>query len=507
MKRSFTILLFLILCMGFRAFPQDYSPYFNLDQYKRYTDYLINSGKLKMTHPLNQPFVANELSDSLPDLTSHYDKHWLGLLNKDLGKFSTVADSLNRYGKLIAGVEAGFRGNFEQDEWKDEFFGSAFASYGYRNFGLYYRFEADEAFKTDTFYFGSSGKLDNPIYYRTAEAYFKWDIKNVSLFIGRSGLNCGIMNEPSLIVSDNPLSYDRAGLVFSNRVLRFTTFISRLDDIYGYDVRDSISTYSWNKRYLAMHRFEISITPKIEFAFTETMLFGGEDQNILFQYINPVNIFYMSKQGERKGYEEGDANAFASFELYYKPIKKVTLYGQFMIDDMDFTKELRETYPDRIGISSKIIYSDPFPGLQLYLSYNRISNWTYNSFYTWGNYTFYGKSLGYPKNGAENVSLGLDCFRFAPVMASFLFKWEREREQDLQAPFIAEKTEFPIRISQQSVSTGINISYFPITYVTASLDLQYIQYSNYGHVDGIDKGFFNIMFRLKATGIFTLLDR
>jgi hypothetical protein len=499
--------LFFLFCLCNVAFAQEYSPYFTLDQYKKYTDYLISSGKLKITHPLDQPFVANELSDSLSEAATGFDRHWLGLLNKDLGKYATSGDSMNQYGKLIAGADAGYRGNYEQEKWSDEFYGSPFASFGYRNFGLFYRFEADQAFKSDSAYFGSTGKLENPIYYRTAEAYLKWDIKNVSLFIGRSPINCGIMNEPSLILSDNPLSYDRIGLIFTNRALKFTTFLSRLDDIYGFDIRDSIPVYAWNKRYLAMHRFEISVTRKIEFAFTETMLFGGEDQNVLFQYINPANIFYISKLGERKGYEEGDANAFASFEVYYKPIKKLTLFGQFLIDDMDFTKELREQFPDRIGFSGKMVISDLWPGSQVFLTYNRISNWTYNSFYTFGNYIYYGKGLGYPKNGDENLTLGMDVFRFAPVMSSLQVKWEREREQDLQGPYIAEKTEFPIGIAQQSMGVDLNITYFPITYMTASLDLQYIQYANFEHVEGNDKGFFNIMFKLKATGILTLLNK
>jgi len=418
-----------------------------------------------------------------------------------------MEDTLNRNGKLIAGVDGGIRANYNEDTFDKELYGSIFTGYAYKNFGLYYRFETDQAFQNDTIYFGSTGKLQNPIYYRTSEAYLKWDIMNVSLFVGRSGINCGIMNEPSLILSDNPLSYDRGGMIFTNRVLRFTTFISRLDDMFGYDIRDSIPNYSWNKRYFSVHRFEISVTPKIEFAFTETMLYGGEDQNILFQYINPVNFFYLSKLGERKGYEEDYANALASFELYYKPVKKITFYGQFLIDDMDFTQELREQYPDRLGFTGKLVLSDLWPGSQIFMTYNRISNWTYNSFYTLGNYTFYGQSLGYPKHGDENIILGFDYFSLYPFIVSIHGKWERERNQDLQSPFIAEKTEFPIGTPQQCISGDLKITFFPKTFLTAGLDLQYIKYSNFENNEGGQKKFFNLKFNIKATGILELLNR
>lgn len=507
MKKSLLILLLFLFGMSFRASTQDFSPYFLPDQHSKYLEYLVNSGKMNVDHVLSQPYTADELLDGLPDLPEAYQQHWLKLLGKDLEKFSSPSDTTNKYGKLIASVDGGIRLSQENDDFNKRLFGSAFVSYGYRNFGIFHRFEADESYKYDTLYFGTSGKNQNPVFTRASDSYLKWNAKNLSFFIGRLNRNFGMINEPGLLISDNPFSYDHAGLEFSNGIFKFTTFFTRLEDIYGYDIRDSIQNIAWNKRYLSMHRFEFSILKNLEFAFSETILYGGENQDIQFQYVNPANIYFFSKMSDRKGYEEQDANALMSFEAYYKPVKKLTLFAQFLIDDIDFKKELRDINPDRLGISSKIIWSDPFPGSQVYITYNRINNWTYNSFYTWGNYTFYGKSLGYPKHGAENVSLGMDCFRFSPVMASLQFKWERERSQDLQSPFIAEKTEFPIGIAQQSVSADINITYFPKTYLTASLDMQYIQYSNFGHVDGIEKGFFNIMFKLKATGILRLLDR
>ena len=79
------------------------------------------------------------------------------------------------------------------------------------------------------------------------------------------------------------------------------------NDIYGFDVRDTVPVYSWNNRYLSMHRFEIAILKNIEFAFTESVLFGGENEGIQFQYINPVAIFFFSKMSDSGGNENQNA--------------------------------------------------------------------------------------------------------------------------------------------------------------------------------------------------------
>jgi hypothetical protein len=257
---------------------------------------------------------------------------------------------------------------------------------------------------------------------------------------------------------------------------------------------------------MSVHRLEFSFSQKLKFAISESVIFGGKYQSLLFQYLNPVNIFYISKLSDRKGYEEGDANVLMSLEFLYKPVKRITIFTQFLLDDMDFTKKLRKQFPDRTGFSSKLVYSDPFPGSQIYLIYNRISNWTYNSFYNWGNYTFYGKSLGYPKNGVENLTVGLDVFRFSPFIIRLWAKKEREREQDLKSPFIAEKTSFPIGIPQKSSSVQAEAIWFPKSWINASISTEYIHYKNFQYVSGKNSSYLNFYVTARFTGLFKLMD-
>ncbi len=500
------IIIIPLFCFGtILSFGQGFSPYYTNTTYQKYLLYLQNSNKLVLNHPLSQPFTANELYDSLPKSVQNSDR-WLTLLKKDIKQY-VVTDSkdTNYKGELKLGAEAGNTNNYVSKVNTNDFWGKGIACYAYKNIGFYNSVIASEAYKRDTVYFGSIGKLENQNYARLDESYLKWDSKNYTLFAGRISRNFGILGENSLILSPASFSFDQFSFTFKNRFLKYTAIFSRLNDIYGYDIRDSIPVNVWNKRYYSAHRFEISITKKIEIAFTDVMLFGGKDAAPQFQYLSPVSILFLSKMTDRKGYEEGDANALMCFDFYYKPTKNFTFFSQFLIDDVDFTQSLRAVYPDRLGFSAKVIYTDLFPASQIYISYNRISNWTYNSFYTWGNYTNYGKSLGYPQNGTENLNLGMDVFKCYPFVLGFETTFEHHRLQDMNAPFVAVKTDFPIGIPEQSLSLRLNMGFTPNQFFSINLTTEFIGYNNYTNVKSLKQSFLNIYLDLKIHGVFSVL--
>jgi hypothetical protein len=497
------------------SFGQGFSPYYTSTTYQKYLNYLLYSGKIKVNHPLSQPYSVAELSDSLQNVgglsltpsPSTLRLHgWYSFFKKDLNNRQVTPEKKNmEKGNLIIGLEPGNRNSYHEKNNTNDFFGSGFASYSFRNFGLYSNVSIDQSYKRDTLYFGTTGKLENKVLSRSDEAYLKWENNNYSLFAGRINRNFGLAGEPSLILSSESYSFDHLAFTFKNKLLKYTYQFGRLNDIYGFDIRDSIANYKWNKRFLSIHRFEVSLSEKLEFGFTDVILFGGKDASPQFQYLNPVNSLFMSKMNDRKGYEETNANALMCFDLFYKPSDNLSLFGQLLIDDMDFTKSLRAIYPDRIGLSAKAIYTDLFPESELYISYNRISNWTYNSFYTWGNYTYYGNSLGYPQNGTENLRLGFDTFNFFPVMLGGEMLAERHRSQDLSAPYIAFKTAFPIGTPEKSIGLKLNITYIPYSFISANLTTEFVSYDNYDFIESQKRSFINIFLSIKVQGIFKLL--
>jgi hypothetical protein len=532
-KEKLTILLFLFSTCAF-TFGQGFSPYYSNPTYQKYLSYLIYSGKLKVSHPLSQPYSVGELSDSLKEKSSsfshlstiegaqskqyrsqktisgkteqmHLPDYWLALLEKDLRLRFNIPDQQDSLkGNMNIGLEAGNRNKYQYNTYDNDFYGSGFASFSFRNIGLYSGITVDEEYKRDTMYFGTTGKLENKVISRSNESYLQWANKNFILFAGRINRNFGLTGTKSMILSDESFSFDHIAFTFRNKILKYTSLFGRLNDIYGFDIRDSVTAFQWNKRFLNIHRFEVSLSKKVEVAFTDVILFGGKDAFPQFQYLNPVNFLFMSKMSDRKGYEETNANALMCFDLYYKPSDNLTLFGQFLIDDVDFKKSLRAVYPDRLGYSAKVIYTDLLPASQLCLSYNRISNWTYNSFYTWGNYTYYGKSIGYPRNGSENIILGFDSYKFYPFMLGLEILAEQYRIQDMSAPFIAVKTKFPSGTPQKSLSLKFNTTFIPNSLISANLTTEFATYDNFGFIKSERQSFFNIFLTLKLQGIFSL---
>lgn len=469
-----------------------------------YLGYLINSNKLYLTHPLSQPFRIQDIDFASYSGGRTDDSHF-DLLKQSIDSYRDF-NMNDGIGSLYIGSGIGAFASAGSDTMDFSPFGHFKSQYLFRDVSTAFHIRADNSYKYDTDYFGNAvGKLQYPIRTRTVESYIGYEKPYGNFFIGRVSRNFGLINEPSLILSSNAHSFDHALFSIQNNRLKFTALHARLHDVFGYDVRTEEEEDSyWNKRYLAFHRLELSLADNLKLAFSESMLYGGKNQQPMYQYLNPINVFFIAKLGDRQGYEEGNGNALSSVELFYKPRHNLTFFGQFLIDDMDFTKELRERYPDRIGFSGKFILSDPIPGSQMYLTYNRVSNWTYNSFYTFGNYVSYGRSLGFPMHGYEGLAIGFDVFPKIMYQVSLALSCERYRNQDLKSPFIADKTSFPIGIDQRDTSLMLKLVHLPFTWLFVSLENKLSIINNAEHVNGRQRTSFSSSLVFSIDGLWKI---
>ena len=87
-------------------------------------------------------------------------------------------------------------------------------------------------------------------------------------------------------------------------------------------------------------------------------------------------------------------------------------------------------------------------------------------------------------------------------MSGFEILAERYRVQDLNDPFIAVKTDFPVGTPQKSVSLRFITTFIPNSFVSANLTTEFISFNNYGFVKSQKQSFFNIFLTVKMQGIF-----
>ncbi|PIQ47507.1 MAG: hypothetical protein COW03_14775 [Cytophagales bacterium CG12_big_fil_rev_8_21_14_0_65_40_12] len=467
---------------------QDDSPYYLNGAFDEYIEYLLHSGRINISHHLNQPFTVKQLFEALRKDSLLQQESMAVLLMKDLNRY--LPQDAGK-GKLLLGLDLSpsLKSSFGEMT-SDDFRGTTSIGYSYKNLIAYSAYTADTEYLNDTLLFGSVGKLLNQNFARTSTSYLRYDSDHFRLFYGRLDRNFGLLNTTSLIMSDNPFSYDHFSFQWFNKVFKYSFSAARLDDKFAFDSRDSIPEPAWHRRFYTFHRLDLSLSDNLKMALTETILYGGESQQVVPAFFNPMNIFFLSKASDRKGLEEGNANALGSLEVYYKR-KKLAFFAQFLVDDMDFTKALRKEFPDRIGFLSRVILTDLVSKSQMKFGYEIVSNWTYNSFYTYGNYTFNGSSLGFPVNGFEGLIISYDYYGIDKFLLSADIGINRRRNQNLEVPFTGVKSEFPIGTAQKQAEAKFKIRYLPKVNLSIEMNLGYERIRNYLNKTGNSTNFLN----------------
>jgi hypothetical protein len=497
MLTRFAIFFFVVLqLLSIEGVSQQSSFYYTQPQYKEYLSYLILSGKIDPRFHLVQPFHADELFEALnkdSTLNGCIDK----MIRKDLQSYfprGTNAENFITDMRLNVNSTKG-------KQWN----ASAGAGYQYGQFKLRYQHMADAAYPEDSAYFGTTGKLGRNNLSRANEAYLEWNSGNHALFLGRMNRNLGLINESGLLLSSNPFSFDHINYTFRNKHIHFMSLFTRLNDMNAIDIRENpIDTFPAT-RFMSVHRLDLRIHQKFMLGITESIIFGGKDNFPQFKYLNPANIFFFSKMNDRKSDLENAANSFLALDFYYKPAKRLTFFTQFLLDDMDFTRSLRKLYPDRIAIQSKLVLADVLPMTLFSMRYTKVSNWTYNSFYTWGNATFYGKSLGYPTHGSQEFSADFKSFYLSPFIMEVSLGAGRYRKQSLADPFPGTKSDFPIGQEEQFIKTRLSLSWFPNRNLSAGLFFDHQAIKNHQNIVSQKLNLLTLGGHIQFFGIFDML--
>ena len=474
------ILLIILSVFPLFCYSQAYSYLSELQ--KEYLDYcfLVQGAK---DYPLSQPGSNEQILTILAEDTSFYAESIRQIIFRpkkpiQLGASASAYLNNNSNGKLV-----NIYGIYKQ--------GGVFAIFNYR---------ADSDYQSNEKYFGSVGKFGSNVIGRTTDSFIQYANGPFRLFYGRQDRNYGSLTSPSLILSDHSYSYDHFLFCYETQLFKYSYITTRLEDVFAYDIRDELIEKSWQKKYLSFHHLEIPISNYLKLGVSESILYGGKDQSFLPMYLNPLNIWFVSKMVERRGVEEANANALMAFDILFKPKNNIGFYNQFLIDDIDFTKESRERYPDRIGYLGKLTWLNPTPQSTFSMEYTHISNWTYNSYYTFGNYTFYGESLGHPKNGYERLALKYVNYQHKKIMLSSILYSEREREQNLETHFVDVKTKFPIGTVQSKTGLTIKLSYLMSLKSSITIEGDWLEYQNFNHIQDND----NIFINLQISGYYRL---
>ncbi|MBN2318431.1 MAG: hypothetical protein JXR49_05110 [Acidobacteria bacterium] len=469
--------------------------YFNLHQHEDFLSYLITNRQLLLYHPLNHSIEAGELISKLKEINVQqiypHDQSWMKMLKNDLMKFSSHDPGRKDNGDLDLGGYAGQRLISKMNRQFGEYQIELYGIYRGPNLTLVNRIKTDQAFRKDRTYYGDTSEW---ILGRVEDAYAKLDFNRFSVFGGRISRNFGFLGKPSLIFSDNPFSYDHLGFHFSTPRLYFAFYFGRLNNLNSFDSQaDNLQIVDAN-RYFSIQRGSLRFGDNLHLGLTQAALYGGENKQLEFFYLNPMNLYYIDQRNNRS-----QMNGIWAIDFLWLPSSRISLFTQWLIDDVIVNNEPgqndRSIHPDRMGITFKLMLTDLLGlGSMLHLDYTRIGNWTYMSYRTWENYTYYGRSLGNPENSVESIALKYLYFGKPPFLPQIEFRWRQHGEQDINAVFGDNRDKFPIGIVEHSFEADVKIRYMPSNKFFFDLETKYYSTDNYLNIDGQKKNNLTILF-------------
>ncbi|NOZ61958.1 MAG: capsule assembly Wzi family protein [Calditrichaeota bacterium] len=486
-KKCLLLLQMLFLWLAIPAFAQSNGSYFPLDDFiYHFLDYEINRGSFTPDFVLQQPYTFSQIfSEKVQETGADYFhvrwKRWLG--NSGSKFILRASDHLKRDEVFLNRTRA--EGGF---------------FYHSKNFTIGNLTTFDQNYKRDPHFAGDLSESENWLYGRINEAYLNLNFNRFNFFIGRTKRNWGPVNDYSLILSDNPYSYDHALFQYTAKTFRFSMIFAQLEDLTGASFEKPDSLIPNCRKFLVGHRLDLMIRPNFQIGFTEMATYGGPGRDFEFSFMNPANFYYPVQRNDRR-----QMDGFWAVDLFYKPAKKWTVYGQFLIDDIIVNNEPgindRAQYPDRFaGLISLRAGDLIFRGTNFNLTYNRVWNRTYQSKTTWENYHYRGLGLGYPCAGCEELKFEFGYWGKFPLYLHNKIIWGRYGDVSLQDVFLMIKEKFPITPVKNNFIEQFTIDYFFNPSLIFSADLIYRKDPNHYSNRTSDKS--NLIFKFGFSYLF-----
>lgn len=252
--------------------------------------------------------------------------------------------------------------------------------------------DVDQSSRHDPYY---PWKKDRISAGRIDEAYVQYTGNHGFARLGRLNRNWGPFYDRSILLSNNPYSYDAFEWQFYCSFLEFRHLFTAFPYALSYwDTKNSLLN-----RYFSAHALNFIFGEWGSLGISETVIFSRVNGLPDLQFVNPFSIYTVINTNG-----EGNANLMVGFQGWVHPFsKKITLKGQIIFDDIQVDdKTAFDQEPTHWAGDFGLYWTDPFI-LQLphnlAFEYRYLSRWVYTvtdaNTYNGERYTYLGRSLGF----------------------------------------------------------------------------------------------------------------
>ena len=460
----FILLPILVQAQGNRLLPVN-------DYAYEYIVRLQRRGHLLELNPTSLPYRRGDVWDALGRLDTtalnSSEQHWARLLR----------DKLQPVNKPEAETTAGYTFMVAADiinsDRKDLVrpLGESVNFYWYGTWATGY-LEAGPAvaelsLQHNRFYENDPDGLDATLrlWARSEHSYVGWHSRWVSAYAGRWDIHWSAPGDASTIVSNNARSRDQILLRIGGPRASITAVLSELDSAtdgryYTGRAADDSVAFGSTRRFHAAHRWDYRPSKKFVISFMESAIYSGPTAGVSLKYLNPVNPFTFVVDNAPKN---DDNNGFLA-GLLWAQLKRLTLQGQFMVDDIRLQAN---TGPETITFVLTGSATYALPRADLRLTLETVTSRAYNAPQTEGQYIFLNRGLATQFSDYVHTSLSAEFYmdhkvrglRFGPKLDILL-----QGERDMRQPFPGNSETVSNLLDgdvEQTIRGSIGVTYQP----------------------------------------------
>ncbi len=242
----------------------------------------------------------------------------------------------------------------------------------------------------------------NRLVARNEEAYIGFGTRYVSVYAGRLAQHWGPYEETALLVSRNPVDFDRMYVRIGGARLALRSIVGELDSITG-DGRftgtagaDSVRSGSI-RRYLSAHRLDWRPSRNVAISLMESTIWSGSSAGLSLKFFNPLTLHALAVDGRPKNDENNGLLAGMAWAQY----RAWTFQGQVLLDDADLLNQSGE--PSSIALSGSLTYAG-LARADLGTAWTAVAARTYNAHQPEGRYTHLLRGIGAQYNDYIHAS-------------------------------------------------------------------------------------------------------
>lgn len=172
------------------------------------------------------------------------------------------------------------------------------------------------------------------------------------------------------------------------------------------------------KKYMATHYLSFQSRRNLSFGLFETVIFDRDNNQFELQYLNPV-ILYRTVEGAIGTPD----NVMLGINSRWDIKKSISLYGQFLIDDINFGEIFNgnlDWWGNKFGhqLGAKYINAAGISNFDLQVEWNSVRPYTYSHYDQNANYSHYKQALAHPLGANFSEVIFSMHYRVSPKLSA-----------------------------------------------------------------------------------------